>query len=162
MKNLFICALVVKLLLLTSVEKANAFSTAPFEEPGGGTSFFASFGGGSDFEYDDREVFFEPDRSGSLQRQTAFGQIRNFFQTSLSLARSGVNCEDANLFPDINAWFDCCEYHLWMPQYNCDPNNPPDFIVDGLLPINNGLPFLIALALLHFAIVYFRRKQRIA
>ena len=157
MKNLFICALVVKLLLFTSVEKAYAFSTAPFEEPGGGTAFFTP-GGVSNFEHDDvGGTFFEPDRSGSLQQQTAFGQIRNFFQTSI--LRNG-NSDPCYGLPTPEDFRNCCAVMTGFSA-QCDTGVwDGDTNVD--LPISNGLPFLIALALLHFAIVYFRRKQRIA
>ena len=146
MKRIYICAIVVKLLMFTSIE-ANAFTTAPFEEPGGGTTFFTP-GGGSDFGFDDG-MFFEPDRSGNLQRQTAFGQIRNFFQSSIR--RSGA-CSG---FVD-QAWVDCCDDHGWDIAEDCDPDNPPGQVVD--VPVGNGFLFLLAIAGLHFVIVYFRRK----
>jgi len=145
MKRICICAIVVKLFMFISIE-ANAFTTAPFEEPGGGTTFFTP-GGGSDFGFDDG-MFFEPDRSGNLQRQTAFGQIIDFFRSPI--ARSGA-CTG---LPTIDEWGECCDAHGWAIAAGCETwEGPP---VD--LPMGNGLLFLLAIAGLHFVIVYFRRR----
>ena len=164
MKKLYVCAIVVKLLMLTSIE-ANAFTTAPFEEPGGGTTFFTPADTGSDFGFDNG-TFFEPDRSGSLQRQTAFGQITSFFQT---LIRRGFieDCTDGGGGTNtatLEQWGTCCDMDTapgsgisrWgNPDFNCHIlyQGPP---VDA--PVGNGLLFLLAIAGLHFLILYFRRR----
>ena len=148
MKKLYVCAIVVKLLMFTSIE-ASAFTTAPFEEPGGGTTFFTP-DTGSDFGFDDG-MFFEPDRSGNLQRQTAFGQIVGFFQSSLRRSGACSGFTEA----EFDLWDECCDGVAWDPAEDCDPANPP-WVVD--VPVANGLLFLLAIAGLHFVIVYFRRR----
>ena len=161
MKKLYICALVVKLLVFTSVERVHAFSTAPFEEPGGGTFFTP--GWGTTFEFVDEGTFFEPDGSGNLQQPTAYSQIRNFFQTSIMRlgARSGDDCWDSLTFAD---WEYCCDTLAGLnggiaPEgQGCDSLDDWNTINDARAPIGNGLLFLLSIAALHFVIVYFRRK----
>ena len=161
MKKLYICALVVKLLVFTSVERVHAFSTAPFEEPGGGTTFFTP-DWGTTFGFDEG-MFFEPDGSDDIQRPTAYGQIRSFFQTLL-IRRSNGCFGFPNTTQGVTDWNNCCADDYWgiipdedLHSVGCDPLlDNPGLVVDG--PIGNGLLFLLSIAALHFVIVYFRRK----
>ena len=159
MKKLYICALVVKLLVFTSVERIHAFSTAPFEEPGGGTTFFTP-DWGTTFEFDEG-MFFEPDGSGNLQRPTAYSQIRNFFR--MPIMGFGFDPSDCRTATTEQEWNGCCddlaaEFGTPPPGIGCDSTDTWESINDARLPIGNGLLFLLSIAALHFVIVYFRRK----